>query len=296
MAKGDQALTGFGYSAGSVTFGTAAPSLIAPGGAETAPSYSTSDSAVCTVDATSGALRLLAAGDCEVTATAASTANYNEAAATFTVTVLPAGNLVLNVAAPIATDNIVNIAEKAAGFEIGGDTGTETGVGVTVTVGTTELSATSADVAGTAAWSVQVPANAAYIAGTSVAVSVSASKTGYTAPSDVTRDLAVDLVAPTAPAYTAPGSLQVGEAIAAMNPAGGTGIDEYSAAGLPSGLTIDSTTGAISGTPDAVGGGGRRDGDGERQRRQHRHGRHRVPGGGEGRPGASPGSATRPPR
>ena len=137
--------------------------MIAPGGAETAPSYATSDSAVCTVDATSGALRLLAAGDCEVTATAASTANYNEAAVTFTVTVLPAGNLVLNVAAPIATDNIVNIAEKAAGFEIGGDTGTEADVDVTVTVGTTELSATSADVDGTAAWSVQVPANAAYI-------------------------------------------------------------------------------------------------------------------------------------
>ena len=92
-----------------------------------------------------------------MTATAAGTANYNEAAATFTVTVLSAGNLALNVAAPIATDNIVNIAEKAAGFDIGGDTGTEAGVGVTVTVGTTELSATSADVAGTAAWSVRVP-------------------------------------------------------------------------------------------------------------------------------------------
>ena len=68
--KGDQTLAGFGYSAGSVTLGTAAPTLIAPSGAETAPSYSTNDSAVCTVDATSGALRLVGPGSCEVTATA----------------------------------------------------------------------------------------------------------------------------------------------------------------------------------------------------------------------------------
>ena len=84
---------------------------------------------------------------------------------------------------------------------------------VTVTVGTTELSATSADVAGTAAWSVRVPANAAYIVGTSVAVSVSASKTGFTDPADVGRTLNIDLIAPTAPTYTAPDSLKVGEAI-----------------------------------------------------------------------------------
>ena len=105
-----------------------------------------------------------------------------------------AGTLVLTLDA-IAGDDTVNIAEKAAGFAISGATGSEGGVSVTVTVGTTELTATSA--AG-GAWSVDVPVNAAYLTGTSVAVTVSASKTGYTPPSDVTRALAVDLAAPSA--------------------------------------------------------------------------------------------------
>ena len=103
--------------------------------------------------------------------------------------------------------------------------------------------------AGTAAWSVSVPADAAYITGTSVAVSVSAAKTGVASPSDVTRTLTVDLVAPTPPGYTAPSSLTVGVPIAAMNPSGGAGIDEYDATGLPPGLGIDTATGAIDGTP-----------------------------------------------
>ena len=49
------------------------------------------------------------------------------------MTVAAAGTLVLNVDA-IAGDNRVNIAEKAAGFSISGDTGSEGGVSVTVTV------------------------------------------------------------------------------------------------------------------------------------------------------------------
>ena len=64
-----------------------------------------------------------------------------------------------------------------------------------VTVGSTELTATSAD-ADPATWSVNVPANASYITGTSVDVAVNASKTGYTSRT-VTRSLAVDLTAPT---------------------------------------------------------------------------------------------------
>ena len=161
-----------------------------------------------------------------------------------------AGTLVLNVGA-IAGDDTINIAEKAAGFSIAGDTGSEGGVAVTVTVGTTELTATSAD-ADPATWSVSVPADASYITGTSVDVEVNAAKTGYTSPGAVERPLAVDLVAPTAPTYTAPASLKVGVAIAAMSPTGGSDIDEYSATGLPSGLSIDSGAGAIGGTPDSA--------------------------------------------
>ena len=162
------------------------------------------------------------------------------------------GTLALNLNA-IATDDTINIAEKAAGFIIGGDTGSVGGVSVTVRVGTEDLTATSSN-DDPATWSVRVPPNASYIAGPSVDVSVSALKTGFTAASAVPRTLAVDLTAPTAPTYTAPGSLQVGVAITAMSPSGGSGsgIDEYSATGLPAGLRIDTTMGVISGTPDTA--------------------------------------------
>ena len=97
-----------------------------------------------------------------------------------------------------------------------------------------------------------MPADATYITGTSVAVSVSASKTGFTVPSDVTRTLSVDLAAPSV-SYTAPASLKVGVAISAVTPTtADTDIASYSATGLPSGLAIHAGTGAISGTPDTA--------------------------------------------
>ena len=248
VAKGDQTLSGFRYSASSVTFGSAAPSVTAPRGARGSVSYSATPSSVCTVNASTGALTIVGAGSCRITATAAGTDDYNEATAAYTVTVQATGTLALNVHA-IAGDNTVNIAEKAAGFSISGDTGTETGVGVSVKIGSTNLTATSSN-ADPATWSVSVPAGASYISGTSVAVEVNASKTGFTSPSAVQRTLAVDLTAPTAPDYSAPGGLKVGTPITAMSPSSGSGIDKYSATGLPSGLSIDSTTGVISGTPD----------------------------------------------
>ena len=253
VAKGDQTLTGFLYSASSIIFGSAAPTVTAPTGAQTTLSYTATPATVCTVNASDGTLALVGVGTCAITVTAASTANYNEATASYTVTVQSADTLVLNVAtiATIAGDGTVNIEEKADGFKISGDTGSESGVSVTVTVGTTQLTATSSTL-DPATWSVSVPADAAYISGTSVAVEVNASKTGYSAPAAITRSLAVDLTAPTAPSYTAPASLKVGEAIAAMSPAGGAGIQKYSASGLPSGLSIDAGTGVIVGTPDAA--------------------------------------------
>ena len=248
VAKGDQTLTGFAYSPATVTYGDTAPALTAPGGVRTTLAYSATPATVCTVDVSTGALTLAGVGDCVITATAAGAADYNEATAAFTVTVQAAGALALTLDT-MAGDDTVNIAEKAAGFAISGATGSEGGVNVTVTVGSTPLTATS-DSGG--AWSVDVPADAAYLTGTSVAVTVSASKTGYTAPSDVTRALAVDLTAPSA-TYTAPSSLQVGVAVGAMTPSTtDTDIASYGATGLPPGLSIDSMTGAISGTPDTA--------------------------------------------
>ena len=188
-----------------------------------------------------------------VTALSGTNTAYGTAPATDTATVRAAVVTVLDTLAlnlgTIATDDTVNIAEKAAGFAISGDTGSEAGVTVTVTVGGTELTATS-DAGG--AWSVDVPANATYLTGTSVTVTVAASKTGFTSPSDLTRTLAVDLTAPAA-SYTAPGTLKLGVAIGAMTPTtSATDIASYRATGLPSGLSLDTTTGVINGTPDTA--------------------------------------------
>ena len=59
-----------------------------PTGAQTTLSYAATPTDVCTVDATTGALTVLRVGSCEITATAEGTANWNEATATFTVTVV----------------------------------------------------------------------------------------------------------------------------------------------------------------------------------------------------------------
>ena len=179
------------------------------------------------------------AGDCEITATAAGSDDYNEATVGYTVTVQAAGALVLNLGV-IAGDDIINIAEKGAGFEIGGDTGSEGGVSVTVTLGDT-LTATSAD-ADPAIWSVSV----ARTRRTSRARVWQVRPRRQRAQS-ITRSLAVDLTAPTAPGYSAPASLKVGEAITSMNPSGGIDIAEYGAAGLPSGLALNPTSGVIGG-------------------------------------------------
>ena len=93
----------------------------------------------------------------------------------------------------IAGDDVVNIAEKAGGFAITGDTGNVSGASVTVTIGSGTLTATSAS---SGAWTVTVPADASYVTGASVDVTVNATKAGYNAAVELTSTLAVDLVRP----------------------------------------------------------------------------------------------------
>ena len=93
----------------------------------------------------------------------------------------------------IAGDDVVNIAEKALGFLVSGTTGTVSGASVTVSVGATELSATSR---ANGAWSVLVPVDASYIAGESVTVTVAATHWRHADAATLTRSLGVDLAAP----------------------------------------------------------------------------------------------------
>ena len=83
VAKGDQTLTGFAYSADSVTFGDTAPTLTAPSGAVGTLGYAATASTVCSVNATAGALTIAGVGECEITVTAASTDHYNAGRATY---------------------------------------------------------------------------------------------------------------------------------------------------------------------------------------------------------------------
>ena len=126
--------------------------------------------------------------------------------------------------------------------------GASRGVTVTVKLGSGSLTATS-DAAG--AWSVAVPMAAGYLVEPSVALTVSAAKTGFMAPAEVVGTVIVDLTAPTA-SYTAPTSLQVGSAFTATATTSDSDIDSYAAAGLPAGLGINAGTGEIMGTPTAV--------------------------------------------
>ena len=187
------------------------PAVTAPGGVKTSLSYATASTGVCGVNANTGALSFVGLGDCVVTATAAATGNYNAASVMFTVTVESAGVLALNVSA-VARDNVVNIAEKAAGFSVAGNTGDQDGVTVALEFGSGVLTATSgAD--GT--WSAAVPPNAAYLTEPGVVLTVGAMKTGYTAAANVVRTVTVDLTAPSV-SYTPPRGLQVDhEAVAA---------------------------------------------------------------------------------
>ena len=87
----------------------------------------------------------------------------------------------------------MNIAEKAGGFAITGDTGSVGGASVTVTIGSGTLTATSAP---SGAWTVTVPPDASYLTGASVDITVNATSSGYNAAVELTSTLAVDLARP----------------------------------------------------------------------------------------------------
>ena len=155
--------------------------------------------------------------------------------------------LTLRVDDDIAGDDTINIAEKANGFPISGNTGAESGVTVTVNVNGTQAGTATSNAGGN--WSVDVDEDEGYITGTSVLLSVTATKTDFTSVT-VTRTLKVDLTAPTV-SYTAPLSLTVGDAIIAMVPTKSEDIDSYAISGdsLLRGLSLNGATGVISGMP-----------------------------------------------
>ena len=153
-------------------------------------------------------------------------------------------------ASGIAGDGTVNIAEKADGFSISG-TATP-GASVSLTVGETTLTAVAADEAG--AWSVTVPANSSDVEESLVSVTAEASKEDHESAA-ATETFRVDLTAPMV-SYPSPSNLQVDTEATVTPMTSHTDIDAYALATgqtLPAGLSLDGSTGAVSGTPEARG-------------------------------------------
>ena len=157
--------------------------------------------------------------------------------------------LTLTVDDDIAGDDTINIAEKATGFPISGNTGAESGVTVTVNVNGIAVGTATSETGGD--WSVDVGKDEGSITGTSVSLSVTATKPGFTDATPVSRTLTVDLTAPTV-SYTAPSNLTVGVLITPIAPTtSDTDIVSYATSGgsLPLGLGLNGNTGIISGEP-----------------------------------------------
>ena len=148
----------------------------------------------------------------------------------------------------VADDDTINDTEYLDGIVVSGNTGSESGVFVDVSIGTGTLSTLLSDTQGN--WSGTVPPRANYITEPSVVLSVTASKTGFTSV-PVTRTLTVDRTQPSV-SYTPPESLTVGVAIETMVPAtDDEDIFSYEISGdsLPPGLSLHGTSGEISGAP-----------------------------------------------
>ena len=91
------------------------------------------------------------------------------------MSVSPAGTLALTLNT-IAGDNTINAVEKATGFAITGNAGSEPIVRVTVTIGTVQLAPVISDSGG--AWLVPILADPPYLVEPSVDIRVTASKAG----------------------------------------------------------------------------------------------------------------------
>ena len=252
--KGTQTLTRFAYNPSVVTFEGTAPVLIELTGAQGDLSYTSDTPSVCTVEGLTGQLTIVGAGICTIKVSAAATDNYEEATAQAGVTVNPVGALSLTLNT-IAGDNTINAVEKATGFAITGNAGSEPIVRVTVTIGTIQLAPVISDSGG--AWLVPIPADPPYLIEPSVDIQVTATKAGSTDPTPVARTVAVDFTAPTV-SYAAPSSLTVAVASDNIDPTDADPTDDdYNShtyavgagSALPPGLSLDVTNGRITGTP-----------------------------------------------
>ena len=160
----------------------------------------------------------------------------------------PIASLTIN-AATVAGDGTVNKAEKAAGFAIGGSS--EAGASVTVTVGTTALSAVTAG--STGSWTVSVPTAASYVSDGRLTISATATRSGFSDGS-ASATVTVDTVPPSVSYNDVPTELVVDTAVTILPTTTDTDIHSYALTmgSLPSGLAFNAMSGVISDAPSAA--------------------------------------------
>ncbi len=143
----------------------------------------------------------------------------------------------------------VNKAEQAAGFAISGSS--EAGASVTVTVGTTALSAVTAG--STGSWTVSVPAAASYVSDGRLTISATATRSGFSDGS-ASVTATVDTVPPVVSYNNVPTSLTVNTEVTISPTTTDTDIHSYALTmgSLPSGLAFNAMSGVISDAPSAA--------------------------------------------
>ena len=157
----------------------------------------------------------------------------------------------------------VNADEQRAGFTFKVNSGESTASGAReraqtplsarATIGDSDPLAVSAVQGEAGTWLVQVPANASFLTEGTHDVVVEWRRGKELVASSRTT-IIVDLTAPSV-SYTAPTSLTVGTAVSISPSTTDTDIASYALKtgfSLPSGLTLDSTSGVVGGTPTAA--------------------------------------------
>lgn len=125
IAKAAQAALSASGSSSSTTFGNSSPITInTSGGSGTgAISYSSNTSSVCSVNASTGVIAIITAGNCEIKVTRAASTNYNQATTTATVSIAKANQATITAT---ANDNSVTYGDGTAlrvGYTGGSGTG-----------------------------------------------------------------------------------------------------------------------------------------------------------------------------
>jgi len=200
------------------------------GASTSALSYSSSNTSVATIHPTTGSVHIVGAGTTTLTVNQAADANYNAA---------PAVTQILTVS---KADHAITFGSLAAvTYSVGATFNLAAYASSGLTVSYASSDTTVATVSGSAVTILK--------AGSTIITASQAGNGNYNAATAVTRTLTVNPAAPSSLSYVNINGT-VGTAITNVNPTVTGTVDSYSISpALPQGLSLNTVTGVISGTP-----------------------------------------------